>query len=571
MRLLSLALEKRPANLPRKEKPRPVSFTFTFKSVSQGNTLPVTSGGQGWHRGERGQAIVFVLLVLSLFLVAAVAFTVDIANLWFHRQMAQSAADAACSAGTMDLYMVAMNVSPPASETHWGSFTPGTAFDCSGASSAAPCRYAALNGYNGAGLVAGAASNDVYGSFPASVSGVTTPSGYASPFLRIDIVDRVRVFFIGLLSGSRTADVRAFAVCGLVVAQAATPILLLDPTRQALTMTGSGGIAIWGGPTRGIQVNANAANAVSLQGSGNIDLSKGGPSGTGSDLGVAGGVQKLGSGTTIYGATGHLDAGATPLGDPYAQLPAPISASLPAGAWHTVTSGVNGCPAASCREYTAGNYPSGINIAISAVLIFDPGVYYITGGMTLSGTVCVRPAIGAPDPMGIGGTMFYFADNQSIAITGSSGGCASFDTSQIKCPGGPQLPANVPANATGDVFLGPCSGTYGDPAGTGAQRGIVFFQNRSQSATPKLTGSGGLVTAGTMYFHQCVTSGADTGTGCSSSAYNTKLTMSGSGGSSTFAIGNTVADSLTVSGSGSINMDLSPASVYSILKAGLLR
>ena len=45
---------------------------------------------------ESGQIMVSLLLMLTLFLLAMVGFAVDLTNLWFHRQAAQTAADAAC-------------------------------------------------------------------------------------------------------------------------------------------------------------------------------------------------------------------------------------------------------------------------------------------------------------------------------------------------------------------------------------------------------------------------------------------------------------------------------------------
>ena len=55
------------------------------------------------HGNESGQALVFMVLALSIFLLGAGALCVDMSNLWFHRQAAQNAADAACTAGAMDL------------------------------------------------------------------------------------------------------------------------------------------------------------------------------------------------------------------------------------------------------------------------------------------------------------------------------------------------------------------------------------------------------------------------------------------------------------------------------------
>src|SRR6266700_2366170 len=92
-------------------------------------------------RDESGQTIILFLLALGIFLLAAVGFGVDFANFWFHRQAAQTAADAACTAGAMDLLADATN----GITTQGGFDTSSGAFGCSG-STAAPCKYAALNG-----------------------------------------------------------------------------------------------------------------------------------------------------------------------------------------------------------------------------------------------------------------------------------------------------------------------------------------------------------------------------------------------------------------------------------------
>ncbi len=62
---------------------------------------------------ESGQAAVFLVLAMGIFLIGGVGFVVDGANLWFHRQSAQTAADAACTAGAMDLLSTAAGASLP--------------------------------------------------------------------------------------------------------------------------------------------------------------------------------------------------------------------------------------------------------------------------------------------------------------------------------------------------------------------------------------------------------------------------------------------------------------------------
>lgn len=135
-------------------------------------------------------------------------------------------------------------------------------------------------------------------SFPGSVPGVTAPPSALAPnpFIRVDILDHVQTFFSALLSHSSTQNVRAFAVCGLVVVKSTLPIEVLDPRTTSLSLSGTPTISVVGGPSQSIQVNSTSSTAVSIGGSSTIDLTKGGPSGTGSSLGVTGGPTTAPSG-----------------------------------------------------------------------------------------------------------------------------------------------------------------------------------------------------------------------------------------------------------------------------------
>src|SRR5437764_13421117 len=123
---------------------------------------------------QEGQAAVFLLLGLGIFLIGGVALGVDMANLWFHRQSAQNAADAACTAAAMDM------VNDANGATSSGGFTLGTGFNCSAHSSYAPCQYAAFNGYAASGLSSGP-STEVAISFPASIPGVQSCTASPTP------------------------------------------------------------------------------------------------------------------------------------------------------------------------------------------------------------------------------------------------------------------------------------------------------------------------------------------------------------------------------------------------------
>jgi len=604
--------------------------------------------------GESGQSILLVVLVLGIVLLGAVAFSVDMGNMWFHRQSAQTAADAACTAGAMDLLVDATN-----GITTQGGFTAtiNTSFDCSATSipptsGATPCQYAALNGYNSSNSSPG---NLVNVSFPSAVSGLPTtsasfpPAALAPvPFIRVDVLDRVQTYFSGLLSGAKFQPVRAFAVCGLVNANSPIPIIVLNPTASsALQVSGNPIISILGGANRSIQVNSNSPTAVSISGSGAVDLRCGGSSYTGSVLGVFGGpgTQTNASGncpgtpipstfppstdTGFHpGATGAYQSPSSPISDPFARIAKPTCTTacppvvpsdltigptgnscvkqnpnactgLPCTSSNIqngicfVSHNTHGCPdpgAATpplpkngCQLYTAGYYPNGITVdgggGLNAVAVFDPGVYYLNGGLGLKQGSVVRPGTGTGD--GSHGTVFYLTGSAQtcsgqtglVCVGANSGksGLDNFTTSAAQCPSGtptdPKL--GVPATLSGNVLLAPCTGTYGDPAGK--VRGILFFADRATATGGGWGGGGGFLLAGSMYFHQCKADGTGTSCPLPPTGYNKVFELQGNSGSASYILGEIIADQLHMQGNPTINMALNPSAVYTVLKATLLR
>lgn len=584
---------------------------------------------------ESGQAVVIVLLAIGLFLFGAVAFAVDLSNMWFHRQAAQTAADAACLASAMDL--LADN---EGSATGNQGFSNGTGITCTTSSTAIPCKYANLNGYDSDGNNPG---NVVSISFPSSVTGATAPpAGIApTPFIRVDVLDHVQSFFSAMLTGKRSQDVRAFAVCGNILATAPIPILILDPRDNdgtTLSVQGTPSITINGGPTRSIQVNSDGSTAVNIGGSATIDLSAGGPSGTGSDLGDFGGPLTAPSGFTP-GTTGHWISPAAPIGDPFAQVCAPGQSgcpqinstsapsipSAPTVPSDEATRGCSsipcsiiykdhGCPdSGGCKLYVPGHYAANIDVK-NFTAVFDPGLYYLDNGLTLDSNGTARPGTGTGD--GSGGILFYFSGSSTISVsansgksvldpfntlfgpTDTSGNPYANDTTHtnttftngVKCTSSSGVPTNLlgvgsPSpglSLQGNIMLGECTGYYGDPLGTndpnGIQRGFLFFQDRSaEGVNPNWGGGGQFLLAGTMYFHSCNSSG--TGTSCNTTSnskltkeyYSDNFTLTGNSGSGTYVLGDIVTDILTLGGTSGITMDLNPTVAFSILKATLIR
>ncbi len=224
--------------------------------------------------------------------------------------------------------------------------------------------------------------------------------------------------------------------------------------------------------------------------------------------------------------------------------------------------------------------------------IFDPGLYYVgTNGLKLASSSTVRMSTAAGD--GKDGATFYFTlgGTDTLAVdsnSGSSSPCTSASAAtgsgspsncivsyningtvssaatgyvvsrQLRCPapGSPPNPAQITDPIlNGNIMLGPCSGTFGDP--TGQNRGFLFFQNRSQAASPSWGGGGGFILSGFMYFH--------------SASYGTTLSLSGGSSSNSFALGNIVVDELSLGGNSGIKMILNPQVTFQVLRPQLLQ
>ena len=567
---------------------------------------------------QSGQASVFLLLILGTFLLASVGFAVDLSSMWFHRQAAQSAADAACVAGAMDmLYLHNGTI------TSSPGFIVGTAGDCASSSAAALCRYAAFNDYTattsaagwGASTPAGAVA--VNWTFPSSVTGVTATSGVSYPFLNVVVREKPNTWFMGLLRVN-SMSVGASCTCGLPPGTPSAPLVILNPTiGSSLTLSGGAHIVIAGGPATSIQVNSSAngspsgnasSNAVYCNGGNGypIDTSTAGPSGTGGNLAIVGGptTNQLCGANYIMNNTTHAlwKSPAAVASDPYASVPAPTQpavkvaeATTPvatvaqgytptsdptygytSGTW--VASGTDSCPNTAsqqhyltysstypynggniygnCLEFTPGYYPSGIDTTSLAayandVVIFMPGVYYLNGNLNVGSATTLRNAWLGTQPS-TQGVMFYFLTGGPTFAGGSGQASSSINTvpSYYMNCSSTATPSGTPASLTGNVLISQCGagGTYigapsSDTYSATGSRGLLFFSAHSNTYNNTLIGAGATLNfSGALYFHN--------------SSYADLVQLNGAGGSTTYAVGNIVVDQLTLSGSGTIAMDL---------------
>ncbi len=563
---------------------------------------------------ESGQAAIPLILFFAIGVMASAGLAVDVANLWFHRQALQSAADAACQAGALDMLQYAGGVTPP-------GFTPGTNGTCTTTSTASICQYANYNGYSSAGPASSSVANtsawnQVTYTFPSSVTGVTAPPSAMSTtnYLQVSITASVRTYLIELVNGFHYSRVTAKCTCGLASVKEAAPMIVLDPRPDAFTYSGGATLNIVGGPQRSLQVNSTSTAAVQCSGSGVINTSKGGPNGTGSDIGIVGNEPEGSNGCVNNGGyvgfesgtTGKWKANVLPISDPFAavKVPASVKSLTPVtysgGQYYQwVGYKIDGCPdqtgsayagqgvATNCAEFGPGYYPNGIPFPNGySTVIFLPGVYYLNGSLSPSGSNTMRMAMpcwssysggysaSACSPVSKAnnllyaqgkGAMFYFLSGTFNVSGGASGDTIDALPSQaLTCDGSaPIASLNMPATLTNNVLWGQCTtnGTYydaggdtTDTAGNPGVRGLLFFEDHANTSSPTFGGSGQLSFSGSLYFHS--TSFADV------------LTLSGGTSSGSFLIGDIVTDQVSLSGSAAINLALPPTATQPALKVG---
>lgn len=492
---------------------------------------------------EKGQALILVLVALSLFLIGAIGLAIDGSHLYAQRQMAQNAADAAAQAAIMSIF-------GHTNTTAAHPFDPGGGgFMCATDDQRTPCVYAASNGF--------ASPDRITLDFPtsvASVPGIGPTVRYPYPFARATVTRSVKTTLMQFL-GSSATTVSALAIAGITQNLSPVPIVVLHPTLDgALNLSGNPNIKICGGPRRSIQVDSKSASAISTNGNKALmDLTKAGPAddghcttGTGGDLAAFGGPSYPNPAspppflTTPLGATEHYLQPTAPISDPLETV-TPPSQPVNVGTMGTKTgpiaAGTGPCPAGvkkDCYIYHPGYWPGGIDVKNETGL-FAPGIYYVYGGG-------VQNEANANVLMATG-----FADDtvtkQGILIynTGASSGANTVGPINIGT-------ANANVNLTGT----PDSSIYA---------GILFFQDRGTTLQLNhgLGGGGSTTLTGTIYLHNTFPG-----------AVYQALTLGGNSGNTTLIIGEIIVDTLTMNGGPNIEMDLDPNNTLPIYQVALM-
>ena len=322
--------------------------------------------------GQRdGQAIVLMVVAMSLFLIGVLGFAIDGSQMYAQRQLAQTAADAAAQAGILSI-LDGTNTTAPA----FGVST--TTYVCTATDGRTPCWYARNNGFGAT------ASDTVTLIYPGSVSGVTL-SSVAVPALEVTVQRNVQTAFIGFLGGPATTSVTAKAIAGITTSVSPDSIIVLDPSaKDAFQVTGASVVTVTGG---GIAIDSSNAEAGLISGSSQVIAAS---------VGSIGGVSITGTSTSTP-APVTLPAA---VADPLLSLAAPTIGSC--AAHPTNTSPPNGT-----STLLPGTYCGGITIGGIANVTFSPGNYIINGGGISFGNSSISNG---------NGVMFYLTGSSPTVI-----------------------------------------------------------------------------------------------------------------------------------------------------------
>jgi Flp pilus assembly protein TadG len=326
-----------------------------------------------------GQAIVVMVVAMSLLLVGVLGFAIDGGEMYAQRQLAQAAADAAAQAGMMSILD---GTNATSAFTFGIGAAPIASYTCTTTDGRTPCVYARNNGFGGT------SSDTVTLSYPTTVSGVSLAAGNV-PALKVTIQRNVSTSFVRFIGGPATFSITNKAISAMVQTGSPNSIYVLDPSgKDAFSVTGNANVSVNGGA---IAINSSNAEAGLVKGSATVS---------------AGAIEAVG-GVKIQGAASATPAPSTlaaPVADPLASLPALTPGSC--ATYPTNYSPPNG------TTLTPGTYCGGISVGSNATVTFSAGNYIINGGGISFGASSVSTG---------SGVMFYLTGTNATygSVTGS--------------------------------------------------------------------------------------------------------------------------------------------------------
>jgi Flp pilus assembly protein TadG len=445
-----------------------------------------------------------MIMLMAIPMFGAVGLVVDVGWAYFTKQAAHMAAESAALAAAQAAVEV---IKTGGSYTCGSSGSSGPSLGCQSATVCPTtvstpttntlqngCAYAIANGFTNGGLggkqgvtIAG---NVTSGSVP-NVPGIARAKYWVSTTL----TQQNPLTFGGVLGG-QVLNVGVRATAAVIGTAPQNCITALNATASPALVVSGGSVV---NADCGVAVDSNASNALSLNGGSVLHADA---------IQVVGGYS--GSGMTPTPITN-----ASPVADPYVNLPAP-----PASSSNCTAQTTNVHYSGGQVTLDPGTYCGGIQISGGTTVTFNPGNYVLLGGgLQVSGNGSSLTG---------SGVMFYNTCNPS-PCSGGNAGYGSVSTS-----------GGTTVNLSGET-----SGLYA---------GILFYQDRTVSGpnlNDTVSGNSDVTLTGVLYFP------------------NSQLTYSGGSGSVTNYMV-IVANTVKVTGNSTVGSPFSSSSILSVTYAALI-
>lgn len=299
------------------------------------------------HSGrERGQAVLLLIVGLSIFLIGALGLALDGAHMYAQQQMARAAADAGAQAAVLSIYH-GTNATAP---NPFGTGSNPAPFTCSTTDGRTPCVYARLNGFGGI------ASDVVTVSFPTVIPGVSNLSTGGVAAVAVSIQRSIPTGLIRFI-GPATSTVVASATAALIRSGPDCITVLSPAGNAALSVSNNATLSLH---NCGLTVNSAAPQALLVDNNGHLQADS---------IEVVGGYF-AGNNSTVS-PTPIINA--PPAADPFAGVPAPTYSTPPCFQNTVVTNNAT-------AVLGPGVYCGGIAVSNNASVTFTPGVYILLGG-----------------------------------------------------------------------------------------------------------------------------------------------------------------------------------------------
>lgn len=312
------------------------------------------------HPGRRdGQAIILMVVAMSLLLIGTLGFAIDGGQLYAQQQMAQAAADAAAQAGIMS---IKDGTNATSTYTFGTGATPIASYTCTTTDGRTPCVYARNNGFGGT------ASDTVTLIYPSSVSGATLSSATV-PAFEVTVQRTLKTGFLRFIGGPATTSISAKSIAGLIAAVSPDTIIVLGPGANTFFADNGATVSVSGGA---IAINSSNSDAATITGGASI---------TAAAIDIVGGDSITQGGATTPAPV----TGAAPVADPLASLPALTPGTCLFATMYSPPSNTTLGPGTYCGGIYVGNAVTGVTFG-SGNYIINGGGLTLGGGITTSGT-----------------------------------------------------------------------------------------------------------------------------------------------------------------------------------------